>query len=218
MTIWATRRKSEDAIANQLSAYREYVEGAFARLDDVIQRFERRQSELPFFRVCGITLVKARNYALALYSLILDGLGQEAGAVLRPLVEAYEVLVYFRLDPGKISEAVDRQLPPAGEIARIISGRFQDLRKYLNENASHFSFSPHSMTHLVDFRTLSWNVEQPYMEDTLKTNLGVLFGMLAIVLIEGVNCLSVGGDTSARQLADEIEAFRDQGISFLQEP
>jgi hypothetical protein len=108
-----------------------------------------------------MTLVKARNYALGLYSLSLDGLGQEAGALLRPLVEAYEVLVYFRLDPSRASKATDDKLPSAGEIAKAISGRFKDLREYLNENASHFAFSPQSMTHLIDFRTLNWNVQQP---------------------------------------------------------
>ncbi|UCF60141.1 MAG: hypothetical protein JSV37_10265 [Anaerolineaceae bacterium] len=218
MSIWQTRMRSEAALSAELHGYREYVEGVFSRLDDVIGRFERRQSENTFFRVCGMTMVKARNYGLGLYSLSLDGLGQEAGALLRPLVEAYEVLVYFRLDPTRVSRATDGTLPPAGEIAKKISGRFQDLRSYLNEHASHFAFSPESMTHLIDFSTLEWKVAQPYLEHPLKTNLGVLFGMLIIVLIEGVNCLSVGGAVSIDDLTTDIETFRDEGISFLRNP
>jgi hypothetical protein len=218
MSIWQTRLRSEAALNAELQGYREFIEGVFTRLDDVIGRFECRQSESMFFRVCGMTMVKARSYGLGIYSLCLDGLGQEAGALLRPLVEAYEILVYFRLDPTRVSQAVNGTLPPAGEISKKITGRFQDLRAYLNKHSSHLAFSPESMTHLIDFSTLEWKVQQPYLKHPLKTNLGVLFGILVIVLIEGINCLSAGGATLIDDLATDIEAFHEKGISFLRNP
>jgi len=218
MTIWQTREQSQAALDNGLNGYREYVEGALSRLDGIIASFERRQVESLFFRVCGLTLVKARSYIVGLYSLCLDGLGQEAGALLRPLVEAYEALVYFRLEPGGVAQAAEGKLPTAGAIAKKISGRFQNMRGYLNKHASHFSFSEESMTHLIDFSTLEWRISQPYMEHPLKTNMGVVFGVAMLVLMEGINCLSVGGAASIDELAAEAEEFRDKGIAFLRVP
>jgi hypothetical protein len=49
-----------------------------------------------------VTLVKAKNLALGSYSLVLDGLGQEAGALMRPMIEYAELLAYFRLHPEMV--------------------------------------------------------------------------------------------------------------------
>jgi hypothetical protein len=61
---------------------------------------------------------------LGVYSLMLDGLGQEAGALLRPLIETLELLVYLRLEPARIDQAIEEKLPSAGQIAKKIEGEF----------------------------------------------------------------------------------------------
>lgn len=67
-----------------------------------------------YARVCGLTLLKAKHLALGAYSLILDGLGQEAGALLRPFIEYTELLTYFRKFPSKVDAAIKGKLPSAG--------------------------------------------------------------------------------------------------------
>jgi hypothetical protein len=180
--------------------------------------FDARKSESEFIRVCGLTLIKSRNYSMGLYSLILDGLGQEAGAMLRPIIETYELLVYFRLDPSRVRQATDDKLPSAGNVGKKISGRFQKLRTYLNKHASHFAFSFDSMKHVLNFSNFDWNISQEYSEHALKTNMGVLFGMLINIIFEGINCLSVGDSSVINEIGDDIEQFRAKGLDFFSQP
>jgi len=65
------------------------------------------------------------------------------------MIEALELIIYFREDPLRIEEAVQGKLPPAGVIAKKIQGRLKRLREYLNEHASHFSLTLPSVVHLV---------------------------------------------------------------------
>jgi hypothetical protein len=87
----------------------------------------------PYSRVAALTLIKARNLLLASYSLSIDGLAQEAGALLRPFLEAFEKMVYFNEDRSRIEEAINGRLPSAGEIAKRIQGPFKCLRDHLNQ-------------------------------------------------------------------------------------
>lgn len=112
--------------------------------------FEKHGGRATYPRICGLTTLKGKNLALGSYSLILDGLGQEAGALLRPLIEYIELLTYFRKFPEKTTLAPEGELPRAGERAKAIGGMFKGLREHLNEHASHSSYSHHSLAHLVE--------------------------------------------------------------------
>jgi hypothetical protein len=63
------------------------IEAVFAVIDECIDLFNAKAGNDDFQRICGLVLAKARNYGLGTYGLILDGLGQEAGALVRPFIE-----------------------------------------------------------------------------------------------------------------------------------
>jgi hypothetical protein len=38
--------------------------------------------------------------------------------LLRPILEAYELLIYFRLEPSRVDQAIDGKLPSPGKRAK----------------------------------------------------------------------------------------------------
>ena len=108
------------------------LEGAFLRVDEAVDYFQKFLLADPADsgRVCAVTVIKGRNLALGCYSLALDGLAQESGALLRPLLEAIELLGYLRTVPGAVDKAVDGKLPNAGKRAKKIESPFWDLREH----------------------------------------------------------------------------------------
>jgi hypothetical protein len=213
MGLWETREQALAALQGDLQERAEVIKETFELIDECIDRFKAIDS--PFGRVCGLTLVKGRNMALGVYSLILDGLGQEAGALLRPLIETLELLVYLRLDPVRVEQAIEGKLPPAGKIAKKIEGEFKDLRQHLNEHASHFGFTYESLKHIVDWREITWRTSQPYNEVVFRTNLGTLFLFAIRLAIEGINCVSAAQTMLDNELADRIESHRDRGLGVF---
>ena len=81
-----------------------------------------------FSRVTAITVAKSRNLAHGCYSLALDSLAQESGALVRPLIETIELLKYFRLKPSRAMEAIEGKLPKAGKIAQLIGSEHKGFR------------------------------------------------------------------------------------------
>jgi hypothetical protein len=142
--------------------------------------------------------VKGRNLALACYSLALDGLAQESGALLRPLLEAIELLAYLLLDPTRVSEVVDGTLPKPGIRARMVDGKFKDLRDYLSRHASHINLSHESMQHTVDSSTGRLRVVQPYRRLVLKTNMGTLCMFMSAFANQISGCFSRLSETSGK--------------------
>lgn len=116
--MWETRRLAEQALGQSLSPFSDLLDEAFASVDDGIGRLE--QVDTPFGRVCSLVVIKARNLVLACYSLSLDGLAQESGAIFRVLIESLELLQYLREDPQRVIEVLENRLPQAGVIAQRI--------------------------------------------------------------------------------------------------
>jgi hypothetical protein len=140
-------------------------------------------------------------------------LGQEAGALLRLLIEQYELLVFVRQDPSRVKLVLDEKLPSPGERAKVIQGDFQDLRSYLNENASHFGFTYESLKHLLPGSEDGWRVIQPYNEHALMINLGVLFGILTRILEESANCFQVAGIQDHYEgLCEVASLYKENGL------
>jgi hypothetical protein len=191
------------------------IESVFEVVDECIDLFNEKAGEDDFHRVCGLVLAKARNYALGAYGLILDGLGQEAGALLRPFIEYHELLTYFRLDPKRVEEAISDKLPSAGKRAQLIEGYFHEFRKYLNDNASHSSFSTHSLNHLFDKPSMSIRKEQPMLPKVLFRNMGDFFVQMELMAIEAINCLQTADMGSAENQAEAIEKLRVNGIEVF---
>ena len=160
MELWNTRHHSIEEIEMNFKQEGLIIEKSFEIVDECIDLFNTKARENDFHRVCGLALAKARNYALGMYGLILDGLAQESGALLRAFIEYYESLIYFRLDPNRVQEAIENNLPSAGKIAKVIEGSFQEIRKHLNNHASHRSFSEHSLNHLINKTDMAIKKEQ----------------------------------------------------------
>ena len=62
------------------------IEDMFGIIDDVIRDLGQASQGTPLTRVCCLVVAKGRNLSLGSYGLILDGLGQESGALLRLLI------------------------------------------------------------------------------------------------------------------------------------
>ena len=213
MNLFETRESSIRALDTNLSQHAEILMNIFHLLDESISRLEKVDS--PFARVCGLTAMKGRNLGHGIYSLALDGLAQEAGALLRPFIEVIELLVYIRLDPRRVDQAIDGKLPKVGNIAKKIEGHYEDLRKHLNDHASHFGFTYESLRHSLNISDLSWRMVQPYQQEVLLRNLGTLFLFISQLTVEGFNCVSVSHQLYDDELADMIEGTRDKGIGLF---
>lgn len=212
-SLWNTRRQSEACLNEDLKPFAELFDEAFSLIDICIGRLE--DLENPLGRVCGLVLIKARNLALGCYSLSLDALAQEAGALFRPLIECLELLTYFRSDPVRVDEALEGRLPKAGVVAKKIEGKFQNLRGYLNTCASHLSLSPDAMGHLIDFKAGRLRPVQGHHPAVLRQNLRTLLAVLIWLAIEAVNCTSVGKGGVDHKLCDQVENFKHRALLVI---
>lgn len=185
--LWDTRRQAEESLDGQLRSLADIVNETFMAIDHGIARLE--ELDQPFGRVSALVLIKARNLALGCYSLSLDALAQEGGALFRPRIECLELITYFRLDPTRINEALEDRLPKAGVIAQRIAGKLKGVRDYLNEHSSHLSLSADAMRHLVDFKSGRLRPVQTHNDAVLRGNLLVLLAVLIWLAIEAANCV-----------------------------
>ena len=212
MTLFEARERAEEALRDHLRDASAVIEEGFSCLDEEVRRHHQLNSE--FTRVCAVTLLKARNLLVAIYSLAIDGLAQEGGAVLRPLIGTIEKLPYYRMDPDHVELAITDQLPSEGMIAKEIDGQFQELRDYLSKYSAHSNFSYESLRHLLNLRDGELVFQQPYIEMALRKNLEMVFSFLIISVFEGYKCLNHAGH-SDEALLSYIEDVRNRGYSVI---
>ena len=210
--LWKTREEALIALEGTLRQEAETLQEAFALLDACITQL--LALDTPYTRVCAITMIKARNLELGCYSLALDGLAQEGGALFRLVVETLELLTYFWKDPSRIDEAIEGNLPQAGRIAQQIGGNFKGLRDFLNSHASHFSFTYESLQHIADLQNLSWKVTQPHNENVLRQNLLFIFLTLLNIAKIGACCLSLAEPLSPT-FADALDTLQEKGFGVF---
>jgi len=213
--LWGTRRQAEATLGEELKPFADLLNETFAAVDHGVARLESINH--PFGRVCALVLIKARNLGLGCYSLSLDALAQEAGALFRPLIECLELLVYFRVDPPRVNEALEDRLPTAGVIAQRIEGNFKGLREYLNRHASHLSLSPEAMMHLVDFKAGRLRPVQAHNTAVLRQNLRTLLAVLIWLAIEAANCTSVGSGIVDHAFGDTVEDIKRRAFLLFDE-
>jgi hypothetical protein len=175
--------------------------------------------DTPFGRMTSLIVIKSRNLAHACYSLTLDSLAQEAGALFRPLLESLELLEFLRRDPSRVQQALDDRLPSAGKIAESIDGQFHGLRQHLNKHASHLSVGMESMRHLIRLHDkepfVRFEFQQQFRFSVVLTNLQTLFATFALAATVAVNCAAVAGCPAQAILADRIETLRRRGLRVL---
>jgi len=98
MSLWTCRDQSYSALAGSLQPLASLLGApllALTRQWSISKSFYRR-TLAPTGRVCAAVTMKGRNLALGCYSLALDGLAQESGAILRPCSKSIELLEYLR--------------------------------------------------------------------------------------------------------------------------
>ncbi len=208
MELWATRNEALEILAGEYAPQAKAIEDLFLVIDECIELFDRKAGDDDFCRICGLTLAKARHLALGAYGLILDGLGQEAGALIRPFIEYQELLTYFRMDTSRVQRAINNDLPSAGKIAQLIEGCFQEVRDHFNSHASHSSFSEHSMSHLFSMKEMKIRKEQPMLPVVLFRNMASFFVQLFLLSNEAVNCLQTYKLGYAENQANRALALR----------
>jgi hypothetical protein len=147
--LWKARTEALTFLRRERPAQIEVIEQLFVLADDCIDAYESQDGDL-YSVVCSLTTLKAKNLAHGMYSLTLDGLAQEAGALARPFVEYTELLTYFRMLPEAVNDALAGELPSAGLVAKKVEGIYQPFRRHLNDHASHAAYSSHSLAHLRD--------------------------------------------------------------------
>jgi len=217
MHLWQARQKSLEWLTTELVEQNALVEKGFEILDTCIvllnqqSRMSNNEPNGKFARVVNLTLAKSRNLLLGSYSMMLDALAQEAGSLLRLILEAYELLIYFRLEPSRVDQAIGGKLPSPGNIAKKIEGEFKGLRDYLSTHASHISFGNESAKHLLDYQTSDIKAVQSQSIHVFKNNLSTLNAVQIMVATEAIRCLDVVGYTPEAFLI-EYEDWRLKSI------
>lgn len=217
MHLWQARQKSLEWLTTELVEQNALVDNGFEILDTCIVllnqhgRASNDDLNVKFARVVNLTLAKSRNLLLGSYSMMLDALAQEAGALLRLILETYELLIYFRLEPSRVDQAIGGKLPSPGNIAKKIEGEFKGLRDYLSTHASHISFGYESAKHMLDYKTSDIKAVQNQSIDVFKNNLTTLNAVQILVAAEAIRCLDVVGHTP-EALLREYEDWRLKSI------
>ena len=221
--IWSARKNSDDILESELPDYNRLLSTGFEYLDETVRKLDQlaKKRENSFHamyaRVVASCVTKGRRLLLGMYALVCNGLAQESGAVLRIIIEVIELVQYFNDDPSRIDEALDGTLPSPGVIAQKINGSHRELRKYLSENASHFSFTPDSTQQFVDIDTEIHLTKPGTSKKNLQFNLSLLNAMQVLLLKEVLQCL-LSLDQSNASCADTVELWRLECIESVSPP
>ena len=189
MTLWDTRTEAILYLKKDCPAKLSVLLDLFGAIDILIDCYEQNSAENTYARICGLTLLKAKNLGVGSFSLILDGLGQEAGALLRPFIEYTELLTYFRHFPDRAEDAINDKLPSAGVRAKAVNGIYKEFREHLNLHASHSSYSNYALSHLLepnDFRFKKYQLNVPAV---LDRNLRDISVQILLLLFEATRAL-----------------------------
>ena len=184
-------------------------------MDECVDAFEAVSGENTYARVCGLTLLKLKHLAVGSYSLILDGLGQETGALMRPMIEYAELLTYFRMFPAAVEKAAENDLPKAGERAKAIGSIYKEFREHLNEHSSHSSFSHYSLSHLLEPSTLRFKKMQRMVPSVLDVNIRDLVIQLQIMLREAALALQPLGSSQFLGIAEGIDRLKSRMLDVF---
>ncbi|MHB8089392.1 MAG: hypothetical protein ACYDH2_14210 [Anaerolineaceae bacterium] len=217
MNIWFAREEAIRWLGNELKAQSDVIEKGFDYIGHLVTLYEtigNQESETwigQYCRVLSITLAKSLHILLGCYSLAMDGLAQESGALLRPLIETHELLIYLRQDKSRIMQVIEGNLPTAGKIGKEIAGENQALRDHLNDNASHFSYKKDSIRHLFA-KNASIKSTPTHSIEVFRKNLNVLNALQYITLEEGFTSLDeIMFDVT--KFAKEVEEWRIDAIT-----
>jgi hypothetical protein len=207
--VWEYRAHALNALEGALSREAAIVDGGFSLIDVIIKRLAAHQTENAYAQTYALILVKVKHFGQACFSLALDGLAQESGALLRTWIESLELLRYLNTDPQppkRFERIWQSKLPSAGEIAKKIGGHFQPLRNMLSDTASHFKMRPESLRHVLDAHTGEVKGEQIFSEGVVRTNLATCSYFLYFSAVEAVVAAGVAGVPN-EDLGHQLDAW-----------
>lgn len=208
MDLWKARNDAITYLNANRTAQVCVLLDIFGTIDSCIDSYEDKSDKDEYSLVCGLTLLKAKNLAIGSYSLILDGLAQEAGSLMRPFIEYMELLTYFGKFPEKVSRAISNNLPNAGERAKAIMGNYKEFRDHLNKHASHSSYSDYSFAHLREPGSLKFKKLQRAFPQVIDINLQNLTIHTYCLLKEAVISLERVNSLTFYELAERVDALR----------
>lgn len=216
--LWKARTAALTFLRHERPAQIEVIDELFALADDCVEAYEAQRDE-PYYDICGLTTLKAKNLALGMYSLTLDGLAQEAGALARPFIEYTELLTYLRVVPEAVTEVLAGELPNAGKRAKRIGGVYQQFREHLNEHASHSAYSTYSLAHLRDPTSKRLKKLQVMHPDVLERNVGDFAVQFLLMQQEAILGLERSSDRSrATILATRCNELRERILAWFPGP
>ena len=212
MDLWATRNEALAFLEASHPSHLAVMNRTFEMLDRCVDAFEAEANDNTYARICGLTLLKAKHLALGAYSLILDGLGQEAGTLMRPMIEYAELLTYFRMFPKSVENAANNKLPKAGERAKAIGSIYKEFREHLNMHASHSSFSSYSLSHLLEPTTFKFKKSQRMAPRVLEANVRDIALQLLLILQEAVLALALVNSPQFLNIAEGSDELRERMV------
>ena len=210
MTLWDTRTQAILYLKKDCPAKLSVLQDLFGAIDILIDCYEQNSAENTYARICGLTLLKAKNLGVGSFSLILDGLGQEAGALLRPFIEYTELLTYFRHFPDKVEDVSNDKLPSAGVRAKAVNGIYKEFREHLNSHASHSSYSNYALSHLLRPNDFRFKKYQPNVPAVLDRNLRDLSVQIFLLLYEATLALERLNLEEFDELAAKVDKLREK--------
>lgn len=208
MELWTTRTESLAYLKSQCPSRLAVLSQAFELIDLSVDAYESLAGDDVYARICGLTLLKAKHLAIGAYSLILDGLAQESGALVRPFIEYGELLTYFRMFPEMTERAAENDLSKAGKRAKAIDGIFKEFREHLNSHASHSSYSHYSLSHLLEPKSLRFKKLQRAVPGVLDKYVKDLVIQLYLLVHEGVLSLKRLGVPNFEALANKTDQLK----------
>lgn len=218
LSLWRTRTEAQTFLRRERPIQIEVIEQLFALADECLDAYEARTEDI-YYTMCGLTTLKAKNLALGMYSVTLDGLAQEAGALARPFIEYTELLTYLRMVPEAVTEALADELPNAGARAKKIGGMYQRFREHLNEHASHSCYSSHSLAHLRDPTSKRLKKLQIMHPEVLERNVGDFAVQFVLMLQESILCLERSTDRlQLAALAGRCDELREKILTWFPAP
>jgi hypothetical protein len=92
-----TRRKALTDLRKKPSEIHDLFLKGVDLVDNGVRRMGKIQPRTEYLTVFSAIAAKSRNLLYANYTLVLEGLAQESGCLLRVMLEAIELLEYIRL-------------------------------------------------------------------------------------------------------------------------
>lgn len=168
--MFGDREKIENIVNLRFKNEEIYLKHLVKYVERVLDIINQNSSQ-DYIIIYGYIIAKSLSYTKGFCSLIYDNLIVESGALLRPSIEGYELLIYLQQFPDKIKDISNGRKIPAGVVAKAIDASSKSLRSYLSENSSHLSVSEEVKQFVVNGFQNRIDYEGGFTEESIKNNL-----------------------------------------------